>query len=323
MAHQPPETLREVQDLLAEEVELHVPADDRHADVVGRERRAHVETEHRDLETDEGEGHAQREHQEHRGQIDREPQHQHGQLEPATRDAAVLPQALHGLEVQVDALEQQQREEEQPLPPGEPGLEPAPGGGTLLLEGEGVDLDVGVLAHLVRVPVVAGVLVHPPRVAHPDADDRQEPAEAIVGRSRGQHLPVRGLVPDEGQLGEQDPERRGHQQLEPGVVEQDDAGDDATEGEHRDRSGARRRTTGSATADPCHGRPEPERCRTESPGWVCVLARLGARTVIVRSDRSGPRGTARLPSRLTRQRTGRDPTSMPLTMIRDYPGPAP
>ena len=38
-------------------------------------------------------------------------------------------------------------------------------------------------------------------------------------------------MPDEGELGEQDAERRGHQQLEPGVVEQDDAGDDAAESE--------------------------------------------------------------------------------------------
>ncbi len=84
--------------------------------------------------------------------------------------------------------------------------------------------------------MVTGVLAGPPRVA--DADDAagQEAGEPVVRGARGQHLAVRRLVREEGDLGQEDAERRRHQQLEPAVAEQDESGDRTAEAEDEERS---------------------------------------------------------------------------------------
>ena len=56
----------------------------------------------------------------------------------------------------------------------------------------------------------------------------------VVGLAGLEHLAVRGLVRQEGELGEDDAEGTGHEQLVPGVAEQDEAGDGAAEGGEQD-----------------------------------------------------------------------------------------
>ena len=78
--------------------------------------------------------------------------------------------------------------------------------------------------------MVAAVLGHPPGVADADEEVGERPPGDVVGRARFEHLPVRGLVGQERVLGEDDAQRGGHEQLEPGVAEQDEPGDHAAEG---------------------------------------------------------------------------------------------
>jgi hypothetical protein len=76
------------------------------------------------------------------------------------------------------------------------------------------------------------VLVHPPAVA--DAYERrgQHPPAAVVRLARFENLAVGSFVPEESELGEENAESAGHQQLQPGVVEQDHRGGNAAEAEH-------------------------------------------------------------------------------------------
>ena len=155
------------------------------------------------------------------------------ELQRPTLDRTALEQRLDRLEVQVDALEEQQREEQPRLTRGDPAGEPALLGRVGLAERDGVARDVRVLADLVRVAVVLGVLVHPPAVAEAGEADGQDPAGAVVGLARGEDLAVRGLVAEEGELRQHEAERAGHEQLQPRLAEQHDAGGDAAEGQQQ------------------------------------------------------------------------------------------
>jgi hypothetical protein len=64
--------------------------------------------------------------------------------------------------VQVDALESQQREEQPPLPSGDPTAQAACIRGIHVEERDRVDLDVRVTTDAVRVGMVAAVLGVPP-----------------------------------------------------------------------------------------------------------------------------------------------------------------
>ena len=94
--------------------------------------------------------------------------------------------------------------------------------GILFDERDRVDLDVGVLADLVRVGVVACVLADPPAVADADDAGRENPGEAVVRGAGGQDRAVRRLVREERDLREDDAEGAGDEQLEPAVAEQDE-----------------------------------------------------------------------------------------------------
>src|SRR5690606_29509930 len=117
-------------------------------------------------------------------------------------------------------------------------------GGILVEERDGVHLDVGVLADHVRVSVVPGVLRVPPRVAHPH-DPGQDERETEVRRPGREDLPMRGLVREEGHLGEQDAQGCGDQQLEPAVAGQEEGRDAAGEAEQQ-RDGDQRVEDGCA-----------------------------------------------------------------------------
>jgi hypothetical protein len=133
--------------------------------------------------------------------------------------------------VEVQSLEHEQREEEPALLAGDQADDPAGLGRILFEERDGVDLDVGVAAHHVRVAVMLGVLGVPPGVAHADGTG-EDPREAEVRRPGRQDLAMRRLVGEEGDLREDDAERARDEQLEPAVSEQDETGDRASEGEN-------------------------------------------------------------------------------------------
>ena len=119
------------------------------------------------------------------------------------------------------------------LPLGQPADETAAGGSVLLEEGDGVDRDVGVVVDLVRVRVVPVVLVHPPGVADPHEEGGQHPADPVVRLAGAEDLPVRRLMAEEGELGEDDPQAGGDQQLQPRVLEQDQPGRGTAETDHQ------------------------------------------------------------------------------------------
>jgi hypothetical protein len=68
-------------------------------------------------------------------------------------------------------------------------------------------------------------------LAHADDAVADPERQSVVGPAGGEDLPVIGLVGEEGDLGEQDAERGGDQELEPAVAEEDESGDRAAEAE--------------------------------------------------------------------------------------------
>ena len=96
--------------------------------------------------------------------------------------------------------------------------------GVLGLEGDGVPLDVRILAHGIGGGVVLVVLVHPPLVADAHDDIGQELAQLVIALVRGKDLAVSRLMGQESELGQQQTQCTGHQQLEPAIPEQEKAG---------------------------------------------------------------------------------------------------
>ncbi len=153
------------------------------------------------------------------------------QLRPAALDGSAAHEVLDTQEVQVQALEREQREEQPALTADDEPHEERRLRGILLEEADRVDLDVGILADPVRVGVVAGVLRVPPAEADSHDAGGEEASELLVRGTGGEDLLVRRLVGQERGLREQDAQRRGDEQLEPAVAQQDEAGDGPTERE--------------------------------------------------------------------------------------------
>ncbi len=104
-------------------------------------------------------------------------------------------------DAQHDRLELQQGEEQERLVLGHPPGESSFGAGLLDGEGQRGNVDVGVFVLVVGVGVVPVVLVDPPPVADP-GHRRVDVSDQIVTPPRGEDLPVPGIMPDEGELGE-------------------------------------------------------------------------------------------------------------------------
>ncbi len=209
---------------------------------------------------EEGEGHPEREEQEQRDRDQREPAEQHREFAVAMTFAHLLgrEQVFEAQEVQVEALEGEQREEQPALAAGDPAVDSAGLDGVLGDEGDGVDLDVGILAHMIRVRVVPGMLGVPPVEAEPDTPGQQS-GQTCVRAAAPEHLAMAGLVPDEGDLGEDDAEDAGDDELEP-------AG--AQDQEHRDAGG-------EDHGDRCAHRDVEPRGALEQTGGLRVLGDLG------------------------------------------------
>ena len=104
--------------------------------------------------------------------------------------------------MEVQAEEQQQREQEVTLTGGDPQPESAASGQALDGGSDRSGFDVGVLADLVGIGVVARVFAHPPRVAHPHEHRGEDAADTVVRPTGDEDLPMGGLVAEEGELGE-------------------------------------------------------------------------------------------------------------------------
>src|SRR4051794_1399908 len=88
--------------------------------------------------------------------------------------------------------------------------------------------DVRVLALVVGMRVVPVVLVHPPPEAQPDKEVAGEDAQQVVGPSAAPDLLVTAVVAEEGDLGEEQSQPGGGDQLQPRI---------ADPGEHRPGAG--------------------------------------------------------------------------------------
>src|SRR4029453_19345485 len=66
------------------------------------------------------------------------------------------------------------------------------------------------------------VLVDPPAVAQPDQQVGVDDADAVVGPPRAEDLPVPGVMAGEAELGEDDPEEPGGEQLPPRLAEEEE-----------------------------------------------------------------------------------------------------
>jgi hypothetical protein len=83
--------------------------------------------------------------------------------------------------------------------------------------------DVGVVAFLVGIGVVAVVFTDPPAVAQADPQVAQDPPESIVGATAGEDLLVSAVMAEEGDLGERDTQHRGGEGLKPRGTDPRDA----------------------------------------------------------------------------------------------------
>ncbi|MDQ1130720.1 hypothetical protein QE381_002848 [Microbacterium sp. SORGH_AS 888] len=215
--------LREVSTWAGEEVDVRICGDRRHPLVVRGERGTHQDAEHGELHPEERAGEPQRQDEEDGPEIDAEARGQEHALQDASGRVRAAGTAAHdgdhGMAVKVEALQCQQREEQPALVPDDPSDRASSALRVLGKEHDGVRLDVGILADRVRVGVVPVVLVRPPRVAEADHERADVLRGAVVPGPRREDLPVRGLVGQERELGEQHAEGDGDAQLEPGVSE--------------------------------------------------------------------------------------------------------
>jgi hypothetical protein len=121
-----------------------------------------------------------------------------------------------------DAEQGEQREEQAGLVAGDEAGQAAPAEGRLGGPDQHLGGHVGVEVVVVRVVVVAGVLVHPPAVAHADAEVAGEAPGDLAGALGAEHLPVGQVVGDQRQLGERHGQQDGHGDVPPGGPDQEE-----------------------------------------------------------------------------------------------------
>ncbi|CAM5643803.1 hypothetical protein STENM223S_02291 [Streptomyces tendae] len=140
------------------------------------------------------------------------------------------PAARH---VQVEALQSEQREEEERLPAAEQAGQSRGRAGLFLGPHEDVGIDVGIEALGVGVGVVTGVLVLPPAVPHPDQCPGGPPGH-LAGAAAAEHLPVGHVMGDQGHLPVEDRHEDGDHQRPPrGPDERERGPADGVEARHR------------------------------------------------------------------------------------------
>ncbi len=194
--------------------------------MVRRERGTEADAEHRELQAEEGTGFPGREQEIERRYVAGEPRdHDRGvdAFQPARVPAQQVPQARR---VQAEPFQRQQREEEPALACGEPLTESSALRDRIRGEGEASSWTSGSLSiwfGACVVPVECFVR-HQVALMPSDAPARMRAVQSL--RARVEDLPMRAVMAEERDLHEDECERNGQHQLEPGVAEQDHADGD-------------------------------------------------------------------------------------------------
>lgn len=124
--------------------------------------------------------------------------------------------------MEVEAFQGQQREEQQRLVATEETGQATAGAGLLGGPHQDVRGDIGVQFLMIGIGVVAGVLVHPPAVAHAYAEVAEQPSPDLAVPAPPEDLPVGQVVRHQGDLPEHHGQKCGHGQLPPGVAEREE-----------------------------------------------------------------------------------------------------
>ena len=250
--------------------------------MVRRERRTEADAEHRELQAEEGTGFPGRQQQIERGHIAGEPRdHDRGvdAFQPARVPAQQVPQARR---VQAEPFQRQQWKEEPALACGEPLTESSALRDRIRGEGDGLELDVGILVDLVRRVVVPGMLRPPPGHTHAGDRAREDACRPVVPGRGVEDLPMRAVMAEERDLHEDECERNGQHQLEPGVAEQD----------HADGDGQQRRQDHADPGEVVALAPPQQAELPHSLEEIRVQADvplLGAHAVIIKNHRDARR----------------------------------
>jgi len=155
---------------------------------------AQEQAEQSHLNTKEGGGLARRQDHQQHGEVSAEASNEECRLGRSVPQRLSAHDRLDARHVQREPLQQQEREEEIALPPGQPTGETAPALRCRRCERERTGSQVGVCALLVRVGVVTVVLSQPPAIAQPSEEPRDHPRGPFVPAVRGEDLVVCGIV---------------------------------------------------------------------------------------------------------------------------------
>jgi hypothetical protein len=172
---------------------------------------------------DERHGLPRRHDREDDGEVAAQVQRQQAELEPSG-SAGRAQQFAHARHVEIDALEQEQREEHIGLRLGPPCAESPALGRLTGGEHQRAVSDVGILLRVIGVRVVASVFRDPPAEAEADAEVAVQQAQDPAGTGGPEDLAVPGIVAEEAHLGEHRGQEHRHDELVPGVPEHDNGG---------------------------------------------------------------------------------------------------
>src|SRR5690606_16731535 len=100
-------------------------------------------------------------------------------------------------DVELNSLEQQQREEEPRLMFGHPTQRTARVAGVLGAPSDHTNADVGVVILMIGVRVVSVVFVDPPAVAHPESEIADDQPRDLAGLPGAEHLPMPDVMAEE------------------------------------------------------------------------------------------------------------------------------
>jgi hypothetical protein len=133
-----------------------------------------------------------------RAEIAGDVQPEQGEFDAPVPGGSALQQRPQAGDVQVNALQGEQREEQPRLLPGDQPPDRAPAGGNLGGgEREHTVADIRVICLLIGMRVMPAVLIHPPAVAEPDEQIAGEHPDRVVAAARTTHLLVAAVMAEE------------------------------------------------------------------------------------------------------------------------------
>ena len=204
------------QDLAPQEVQLELRRDQRHPNVVRREREAHVEAEGQRTPGRQSPSPAETPNT----NADRPPRRTVKKLS-STQRRSIFPRLGTRRTPSVCRANPSSTGSGRSTSPGGPPASAQPvavPGGSLPRSAMAATRCRG-RSHFVGVGVMAGVLALPPAVADPDQQVGHDEADPVVPPAGLEHLPVGGVVAEEGDLGHDHGERPRRRKLPPAVAD--------------------------------------------------------------------------------------------------------